>query len=74
MNHPSPEHSQRRLLDFLGIQASDGALAELAAQIRSPRTRNRYQQHPWRDDFSEPQLQRLAALGYTAEMGEAALS
>jgi hypothetical protein len=69
-----PARELRRLLDFLGIQASDGMLAELAAKIRSPRSRNRYQQHPWRDDFSEPQLQRLAALGYTAEMGEAALS
>jgi hypothetical protein len=67
-----PERELRRLFDFLGVQADDEQLAGLAAQIRSPKSRNRYQRQTWRDDFSDQQLQRLAALGYTAAVTEQA--
>ena len=68
-----PARELARLFDFLGMRVDSDQMTELAAQIRSPDSRNRYRHRPWRSDFTAQQLARLEALGYTAEEVEPAL-
>lgn len=68
-----PARELGRLFDFLGMRVDGDQMTELAAQIHSPDSRNRYQHRPWRSDFSAQQLERLEALGYRAQEVEPAL-
>ncbi len=59
-----PETEIERLLDFLHLPYTNGLLTSLVAQVRPPSSTGRYRRKPWRKDFSNRAMERLAALGY----------
>ena len=53
------------IMEFLGLDAGEQQLAELAALVRQPDSVGRYRQFDWRSQFTQEQLARLERLGYT---------
>ena len=61
-----PAEELQRIFTFLDIDLPATTIDRLATLPSLPASAGRYQGEPWREDFSETQLERLAALGYPA--------
>jgi hypothetical protein len=61
----TPQPQLQRIFDFLSLDIEGSKTQTLAQLVKTPGSVGRYQSENWQDDFSEAQLQRLQALGYT---------
>jgi hypothetical protein len=61
----SPREAVEQLFAFLGVDMAPAAVDEMASLVKPPGSVGRYRERDWRADFSEAQLARLEALGYS---------
>lgn len=63
----NPQREVQRLFDQLNLDIDPVLTEQLAAMVSTPESLYRYRNFNWQADFSEDQLRRLEALGYSAE-------
>jgi len=60
----NPTEQLRDIFDFIGLGLSPQQVSSMAELVNTPSSSGRYRRQPWREDFTDDQLQRLESLGY----------